>query len=300
MLRFMELQRVGHDWATDLNWRIRTSWRSFSFLMTQQNKCFMTCKASSHTFPDLIFTMVHERWEAGFTILIWEMRTLIHKEVLTCLSVGPLVFWHQHITIRFTKTHWSWSNKPQAMEMRKEHFWTSNSHSTFKRQALPIETRRCSLLSRMMRRVLVSWVLPGAPTVIHLATLQHKCVSFQGLGELLSKHRCVVEDADMQRSKSTRILAPRRLSAVRTGPVSNWTPLMWSRQPGLPYRKAAPWPWGGAHRHRPLPQYGCLWTSFGPCDLVQPCEISTGGSRWGHRTVRKCWPFQARLDKELS
>ena len=183
------------------------------------------------------------------------MRTLIHKEVLTCLSVGPLVFWHQHITIRFTKTHWSWSNKPQVMEMRKEHFWTSkhNSHSTFKRQALPIETRTCSLLSRMMRWILVSWVLPGAPTVIHLATSQHKCVSFQGLGELLSKHRCVVEDADMQRSKSTRILAPRRLSAMKTGPVSNWSPLMWSRQPGLPYRKAAPGPWGGGASPPPPP-----------------------------------------------
>lgn len=230
------------------------------------------------------------------------MRTLIHKEVLTCLSVGPLVFWHQHITIRSTKTHWAWSNKPQAMERRKEHFWTSkhNLHSIFKRQALPTETRTCSLLSRMMRWVLVSWFPPGAPTVIHLATLQHKCVSFQGLGELLSKHRCVLKmlickGATVHRSKPWGGCQP-----VRTGPVSNWTPLTWSCQPGLPYWKAAPWSWGGAHCHSPLPQYGILWTSFGPHDLVQPCEISTGGARWGHRTISKCWPFQARLDKEPS
>ena len=40
---------------------------------------------------------------------------------------------------------------------------------------------------------------------------------------------------------------------MRTSPVSNWTPLMWSWQPGLPYWKAAPRSWGRAHHHRPAP-----------------------------------------------
>ena len=232
------------------------------------------------------------------------MRTLIHKEVLTCLSIGPLVFWHQHITIRSTKTHWSWSNKPQAMEMWKEHFWTSkhNSHSIFKRQALPIETRTCSLLSRMMRWVLVSWVAPGAPTVIHLATLQHKCVSFQGLRELLSKHRCVAEDADMQSSNSTQLHAPRRLPTSEDQPSFQLDPLdvELAARAALLEGSSPILGTGASPPPRPSPSTGCLWTSSGPHDPMQPCAISPGGSRWGHWTISKCWPFQARSDKEPS
>lgn len=117
----------------------------------------------------------------------------------------------------------------------------------------------------MMRWVLVSWVPPGAPTVIHLATLQHKCVSFQGLGELLSKHRCVVEDADMQRSNSTQIHAPRRLPASEDQPSFQLDPLDVELAAGAALLEGSSPILGRGALLLPLPQYGMfmniLWAT---------------------------------------
>ena len=187
------------------------------------------------------------------------------SDLLVCRSLGFLASTHYNqihqnslVLVKQTPSHGD----------AKEHFWTSkhNSHSIFKRQTLPIETRTCSLLSRMMRWVLVSWVPPGAPTVIHLATLQHKCVSFQGLGELLSKHRCVVEDADMQRSNSRQIHAPRRLPASEDQPSFQLDPLDVELAAGAALLEGSSPILGRGALLLPLPQYGMfmniLWATW--------------------------------------
>ena len=73
-------------------------------------------------------------------------------------------------------------------------------------------------------------VPPRAPTVIHLATSQCTRVHFQGLGDLLNKHRCVFKDADM--AKYTDPRPEEASSRLRTGQVSNLVPLLWYHQPG--------------------------------------------------------------------
>ena len=42
VLQFMELQRVGHDWATELNWATRDGPRIFLSQGSNNDKCIMT------------------------------------------------------------------------------------------------------------------------------------------------------------------------------------------------------------------------------------------------------------------
>ncbi|MXQ84797.1 hypothetical protein E5288_WYG016680 [Bos mutus] len=88
----------------------------------------------------------------------------------------------------------------------------------------PIQLLQGTALNGKVLEPFIQYRSATHPTWPVFAT-KHKCVSFQGLGELLSKRRCVVEDADMQRSNSTQIHTPRRLPASEDQPSFQLDPL---------------------------------------------------------------------------
>lgn len=116
-------------------------------------------------------------------------------------------------------------------------------------------------------------VLLGAPTVVHLAVSQRTRLSVRGLGELLNKHRCVVIDADVAKEQHKDPCPEGDLQQERTGVGSSLVPCCWEQQRRLQRQLTDP----GKDASCSLLPPGR--TSFGPCDLVNPCETSTEGSR---------------------
>lgn len=164
-------------------------WHSRSITIPPASKVLykQSCKFPQ-PFSSLSLTVIHGQRHDRSNSPILETLTL--EEVLTwrCHShlqsqVCPQAHWlwvqssaPLHIATGSPKTHWSWSNAPESMEIWQEQFWISKqllihfrnmNHASRDKSGLSaIKDGRTGVLAP------VGGVLAGAPTSIHLALAQ--------------------------------------------------------------------------------------------------------------------------------